>query len=104
VLVAGLVAGYLAAGRAVDADAAGLRAGVVGGLPGLAWLFWKLSGGLSGLSGPAWFETVGVALAVGTTAAVGALVLGLASLVGFVGAKVGSWVAGRTGRRVGHAG
>lgn len=104
VAVAGLVAGYLAAGRAADPDAVGLRAGVVGGLPGVAWLLAAILGDATALSGPAWFEVAGLAFVVGATSAVAALVLALAAVVGVLGARVGGWVAARRGRRVDHAG
>jgi len=104
VTVAGLVAGYLAAGRAADPDAAGLRAGVVGGLPAVAWLLATILGGATALSGPAWFEAAGLAFAVGATVSLAALVTGVAAVVGVVGARVGGWVAARRGRRLGHTG
>jgi len=103
-LFAGLVAGYLAAGRAVDADAAGLRTGVVSGLPGVAWVFSKILGDVPALSGPAWFETSGVALTVGVTDVFVAFRLALAGLVGLVGARVGGGVARRTGWGASSAG
>ena len=38
IVVGGLLAGYLAKRNSVDAKPAGLRAGLIGALPGLAWM------------------------------------------------------------------
>jgi len=97
VLLAGLLAGFLAARRGVDADAVGVRAGVVGGVPGVVWLLPKVLDLAAGLSGPTWFEAVGVALVVGTTVGLIALVFAFSALLGLVGARVGGWATRRAG-------
>lgn len=89
VVLGGIVAGYLAK-RSADADArrAGVRAGLVGGLPAL----WLLGGGFlsaAAAAEPTWFLAVAALFGV----AIALFVLGLASLSGLLGAKVGGWLA-----------
>ncbi|MFC7029150.1 DUF5518 domain-containing protein [Halomicroarcula sp. GCM10025710] len=93
VFVGGLIAGFLAKTRVTDADgaAAGLRAGIVGAVPGL-WFLVGVFEAATVFSGPLWFRTAALFLVVGTVAVV---LFGLGALVGFLGAKVGGWLAGR---------
>lgn len=91
VFVGGLLAGVLAQRRSGDVGSAGFRAGVVGGLPGL----WILAGILemaATVSGPLAFRVVAGLLVAGTFAAVMATAAGVA---GFLGAKVGAWLAAK---------
>lgn len=96
VLLGGLLAGYLAtrAPTAVDSTAAGIRAGVIGGLPGL-WLLGDVLAAATALTGPTWFRVTGIGMVV---VAFSGFVFGLGALAGGVGAVVGAWLA----RRVGH--
>ena len=95
VLLGGLLAGYLARAGSADASSTsvGVRAGVVGGLPGL-WLLVDVLRTASALSGPVWFQVAAVSMTmiVFTTA-----VLGFAGVVGVVGANVGGWLAEKRG-------
>jgi hypothetical protein len=90
VTVGGFVAGYLAKrdGTAADSAAIGTRAGLVGSVPGL-WLLSDLLGNTATLTGPTWFSLVGVG---GALLFVGFL-FGIGGFAGFVGAKVGGWLA-----------
>lgn len=94
-LLGGALAGYLAAASGTDADAgsAGVRAGLIGGLPGL-WILVDVFDAASALAGPLWFQVVALGGIVGTILLV---VLGVAALLGAIGAKVGAWVAERWG-------
>lgn len=95
VFFGGLLAGYLALTAATDVDASsvGVRAGVVGGLPGL-WLLVDLLEAALTWGSPLWFRVVAVStLAVGFTT----VLLGVAGVVGLLGAKVGGWLARTTG-------
>lgn len=93
VLLGGLLAGYLAP-TAVDSTAAGIRAGVIGSLPGL-WLLGDVLAAATALTGPTWFRVTGVGMAA---VAFSGVVFGLGALAGGVGGVVGAWLA----RRVGH--
>jgi MFS family permease len=90
VFVAGIVAGYLAD---TDRRRAGLLAGLVGSLPVL-WPMLDLLAFVPGLSSPLWFRAIAVVFAIGLFAM---LVL-FGVVVGVLGAKVGAWLAERTGR------
>lgn len=94
-LLAGAVAGYLAAASQTEADAgrAGVRAGLIGGLPAL-WILADVFDAASALAGPLWFQVVALVMVVGTILVT---VLGVAVLVGAIGAKVGAWIAERRG-------
>ena len=95
VFFGGLFAGYLASAAATETEASsvGFRAGVLGGLPGL-WLLVDLLKAAIAWGSPLWFRVVVVSLlAVGFTA----VLLGFAGLVGLLGAKVGGWLARKTG-------
>lgn len=94
VTLAGLLAGYLAAGRVADVGRVGLRAGLVGAVPGL-WLSGKaLSFALAPMD-PPWFRPLWIVAAVGFTA----FTFLICGVVGYLGGKVGGWLAGKTGRR-----
>jgi hypothetical protein len=95
VFFGGLFAGYLVSAAATETDGSsvGFRAGVVGGLPGL-WLLVDLLEAAVAWSSPLWFRVVATsALAVGFAT----ILLAFAGVVGFLGAKVGGWLARKTG-------
>ena len=95
VFFGGLLAGYLTRSAATETDASsvGFRAGVIGGLPGL-WLLVDLLEAAITWGSPLWFRVGAVSmLAVGFTT----VLLGFAGFVGLLGAKVGGWLAKKTG-------
>ena len=89
-LLAGVVAGYLAP-EEVDAYAAGGRAGGVAALPLLAWfLFDSID----------WFVSLGsTAVAVGGGLIAVVLTLAVGYLAGGIGAGIGGWLAVQFGRK-----
>jgi hypothetical protein len=95
VLLAGLVAGYLARRDTGETRiAAGVRAGLVGALPTL-WLLVDVAGAATALDGPTWFLVVGGGFAIAAVATVALLAFGLAGLLGGLGAVAGGWLAAR---------
>jgi len=93
VVLGGLVAGYLATRKTGESDGVGLRTGVIGGLP-IVWMLVDVLLGASELAGPSWFVTGATLLTILFLVALGVVGLGLSALVGGLGAKIGSWVAG----------
>jgi len=95
VFFGGLLAGYLAKAAATDTDGSsvGFRAGVVGGLPGL-WQVVDLLKSAITLPNPLWFRIVAVSMLI---VAFTTILLGFAGIVGLLGAKVGGWLAKKTG-------
>ena len=94
VLFGGIVAGYLVERAGGERSGVGTRVGIVGGLPVL-WVTFDVLGATSGLAGPAWFVTSATLLAIGFTVVVAVLGFGIAALIGELGARVGSWLAGK---------
>jgi hypothetical protein len=97
VFFGGLFAGYLASAAATETDGSsvGFRAGIVGGMPGL-WLLVDLLEAAITWGSPLWFRVVAVSmLTIGFTT----VLLGFAGLVGLLGAKVGGWLARKTGAK-----
>ena len=95
VFFGGLLAGYLASAAATEiaGSSVGFRAGVLGGLPGL-WLVVDLIEAAFVWSSPLWFRVVSISmLTVGFTT----VLFAFAGLVGLLGAKVGGWLAKKTG-------
>ncbi|WP_123533648.1 DUF5518 domain-containing protein [Halosimplex salinum] len=92
VLLGGVVAGYLAARKTGTHRGVGARVGLVASLPALLVVSDILLA-TRGLGGPDWFVAAGLALAVGTAAAVVAVVVFFSVLSGVVGARVGGWLA-----------
>lgn len=94
VVVGGLLVGYLAEKRdlAVGSDAVGLRAGVVGGVPGVVWLLWArfVPAGVGSVTRPSAVEAATVLL-------VAVFGLGIGALVGLVGGAIGGWLARKVG-------
>jgi len=93
VFFGGILAGFLAQRKTGTSSGVGVRTGLVGGLPSI-WLFVDLLAALSGLAGPAWFVVSGLVLVIGAAAVVGMLAFSFSAVVGAVGARVGSWLAG----------
>lgn len=94
VAVGGLLAGYLAAGRVDDVGRVGLRAGLVGAVPGL-WLSARMLEFALTRMDPPWFRLVGIVVTILLTA----FVFFASGVVGYLAGKVGGWLAGKTGRR-----
>jgi len=94
VLFGGILAGYLVERAGGESSGVGTRAGLVGGLP-VFWVLFDVLVATSGLAGPAWFVTSANLLAIGFTVVVAVLGFGFAALVGELGARVGSWLAGK---------
>ena len=88
VLLGGVVAGYLAGRAGVDTSEAGARAGLVGGLPVLLLVISELVAAVPALAGPDWFYVAGIAMAVVFVL----FTLGIAMLVGVIGAAIGGWI------------
>jgi hypothetical protein len=93
VVVGGLLAGYLAKRGSADAKSAGLRAGLVGALPGLVWIFPATVTTARSLAA-AWSVPPAAAVLV---VVFGGIVLGIGALAGLVGGAVGGWLAGKVG-------
>ncbi|MFC7203297.1 DUF5518 domain-containing protein [Haloferax namakaokahaiae] len=98
VLVAGLLAGYLAQRTTGTSDGVGIRVGLVGGLP-VVLVIADILAAASGLGGPTWFVVAGYLGMVGVVLLVATLGFGLSALVGKIGAKIGSRLAGSGGRQ-----
>lgn len=103
VLFGGLIAGYLARRATGTADGVGVRAGLVGALPTL-WILADVLGAASALAGPTWFVAVGVGFTGAILLVVAVVGFGLGALAGALGARAGSWLAGRSERRPPAAG
>ncbi|WP_257299914.1 DUF5518 domain-containing protein [Haloarchaeobius sp. FL176] len=95
VFVGGLVAGFLAARGSGDADRAAAGAGVLGGVPALAWMLPDLFVVALDGDGTWWFT---VAEAVIAVVFVG-LALTIAVVAGVLGGVVGKWFASVVRRR-----
>lgn len=92
VLLGGVVAGYLATRDTGTHRGVGARVGLVASLPA-SIAVGDILLATRGLGGPNWFVAAGIALAVGTAAAVFAVTVGFSILTGVVGARVGGWLA-----------
>ena len=88
VLLGGLVAGYLAQRGTADADSAGLRAGAIGGLPGV-WFMHDSAVAAVSIAEPFTLQAIAVAMLIGLTG----FVLVISGVAGLIGAKVGAWLA-----------
>jgi hypothetical protein len=97
VLIGALVAGYFHAGDESARRSVGIRVGLIGGLPAL-WTLVDLFAAVPALGGPAWFQVVAGGMGVGAVLLFVLLVLGLAAVVGVLGAAVGDWLSRKTGR------
>ena len=94
VLFGGILAGYLVDRAGGEPSGVGTRVGIVGGLPVL-WVLFDVFAATSGLAGPAWFVTSATLLTIGFTIVVAVLGFGIAAFIGEVGARIGSWLAGK---------
>jgi NhaP-type Na+/H+ or K+/H+ antiporter len=84
VVVGGLLAGYLAERNAADAKPAGLRAGLVGSLPGLAWILPRIARNVAAEWSPL---PIAVFLCLFTLIA-----FGIGAVAGVIGGAVGGWL------------
>ncbi|MDS0260732.1 DUF5518 domain-containing protein [Haloarcula sp. S1CR25-12] len=89
---AALLVGYLAKRRGLSSTPVGARAGLVGSVPAL-WMVGDLAVVVLGLGGPAWFRAVQLAV----VALLLPLIVGLGVVVGALGARLGGWLAMRSG-------
>lgn len=97
VLLGGPPAGYLAKRKAGTSSGVGVRAGLVGALPVL-WVVYDVSVAASALSGPTWFVASGLGLTVSIVVVIAIFSFGLSAVVGAIGERIGSWLAGSNGR------
>ena len=93
VVFGGILAGYLSKRAAGEISGVGTRVGIVGGLPVL-WVVFDVLAATDGLAGPTWFVTSATLLTIGLSLVVAVVGFGLSALVGEVGARIGSWLAG----------
>jgi hypothetical protein len=98
VVLGGFLAGYLVRSASADADPGpvGVRAGVVGGVPTVVWGLSEVAGSAAAVAGPVPFRVAAVGMVLFTITTV---VLTFAGLGGYVGARVGGWLAGRIDSR-----
>jgi hypothetical protein len=96
VLLGGVVAGYLYDGA--ERRRVGVRTGLIGGLPAL-WMLADALAVVPGVAGPAWFRAAAGGIGVLTILLFTLLAFALAAVAGVVGAAVGDWLSGKTGRR-----
>lgn len=94
VFVGGLLAGYLVTRAPTDADpgGVGVRAGLVGAVPAVVWGVSEVAGSAAAVAGPVPFRIVAVGTVLLTITTV---VVVLATVAGFVGARIGGWLADR---------
>jgi NhaP-type Na+/H+ or K+/H+ antiporter len=84
VVVGGLLAGYLAKRNSVDAKPAGLRAGLIGALPGLVWILPRIARNVAA----GWsLLPIAVFLCLFTLIA-----FGIGAVAGVIGGAVGGWL------------
>ena len=93
VLFGGILAGYLAKRAAGEISGVGTRVGIVGGHPVL-WVVFDVLAATEGLAGPTWFVTSATLFTIGLSLVVAVVGFGISALVGEVGARIGSWMAG----------
>jgi hypothetical protein len=84
VTVGGLLAGYLAKRNSVDAKPAGVRAGLIGALPGLAWILPRIARSVAA----GWsLLPIAVFLCLFTV-----IIFGIGAVAGVIGGAVGGWL------------
>ena len=84
IVVGGLLAGYLAKRNSVDAKPAGLRAGLIGALPGLAWVLPQIARNVAA----GWSVLpIAVFLFLFTV-----IIFGIGAVAGVIGGVVGGWL------------
>jgi NhaP-type Na+/H+ or K+/H+ antiporter len=92
VVVGGLFAGYLAERNSVDARPAGLRAGLIGALPGLVWILPRIAGDVAA----EWsLLPIAAFLCLFTVIA-----FGIGAVAGVIGGAVGGWLFKKAKNRV----
>lgn len=94
VVVGGLIAGFLARRYAADVGAAGLRAGVIGGLAGYVWIAPTILTTAESFA-DAWSFAPATGLLFVVFSAVD---LGIAAIAGLLGGVVGAWICRKVGR------
>lgn len=93
VLVGGVLAGYLAKNGSVSARSAGIRAGVIGGLPIVVWGLFTLLG-IPDDSLVVWSAPV---LEGAFLMLFGFVILGMSALTGVIGGIIGGWLSKKFG-------
>ena len=93
VFFGGLLAGYLSKRDSIGASRAGGLAGVIGGLPGLIWIFPALLSTVSNFDG-LWSTLPMMAL---FAILFGTAFLLISALVGILGGEIGGWLFERLG-------
>jgi len=88
-----LITGYVAKTNGLEATPVGLRAGLVATTPVALWSLGELVLSVGNFSQPRWFAGVQVLMSV----FVFGLVLTVGALVGMLGARIGGWLAERSG-------
>ncbi|MFU1779983.1 DUF5518 domain-containing protein [Haloarcula japonica] len=92
VVLGGVVAGYLVKRHGETGTAAGVRVGLIGGIPAL----WSLKEAfliVPTIPNPLWFQIV----SVGIVMSIGALIVALPMLCGSLAGRFGGWLAERQG-------
>ncbi|WP_136591584.1 DUF5518 domain-containing protein [Salinigranum halophilum] len=93
VFVGGLLAGYLAKRSSVAAKPVGLRAGLIGSLPGLIWIFPHTVETARNIAGAGSITPAAVVLIIFFST----FVLGIGAVAGFLGGAVGGWLSKKIG-------
>jgi len=88
VVLGGLLTGYLLTQSNSETSRAGIRVGILGGLPVL-WAVFDTYVATAGFTEPVWFELAGGVLLIGFTI----IGFGIAALAGEVGVRIGIWLA-----------
>lgn len=100
VVVGGILAGLLVTRAGVESTGVGMQVGIIGGLPVL-WVLVDVLAATSGLAGPVWFVAGATLLTIGFALGLALLGFAIAGLLGEVGVRIGSRLAGN--RREGSA-
>jgi hypothetical protein len=98
ILFGGLLAGYFAKRKTGTGSGVGFRAGLIVALP-VVWMLFDFLGITSALAGPLWFRAVGTVLTVSFVVLFALLGFVIAGIVGGIGGRLGSWIAGSSGQR-----
>jgi len=94
VVVGGLLTGYLAKRGGANVDRAGFRAGLIGAVPALWLLFDGLRAAVE-VPGTGPFRIGAVTLSI----LIALFVFAVGGIAGLIGAKIGGWLAKKTGHR-----
>jgi hypothetical protein len=91
VTVGGLLAGYLAKRNSVDAKPAGVRAGLIGALPGLAWILPQIARNVAA----GWsLLPIAVFLCLFTV-----IIFVIGAVAGVIGGAIGGWLFKKMGNQ-----